>query len=160
MIASGYRKGWQTTFADLALILFMVTAAAMAERPQNSRDSAAEAVFTTMPAQGEALAIYRAAPEAPPLAEWLAEQPRDGRQNLTIIVRHRPGGAATAVQAGLALERASVAAGRSARIVIEPADHDDLVAVLDFDGRGPATATSPASGTQIASPRSSATDKR
>lgn len=160
MIASGSPKGWQTTLADLALILFMVTAAAIAERPPANREAAAETVFTAAPAQGEALAIYRAAPEAPPLAEWLADQPRDGRQNLTIIARHRPGGAAAAAHAALALERVSAAAGRTARIVLEPADDDDLVVMLDFDGRQPATGAAVASGTQVAPSRSSVTDER
>lgn len=160
MIASRSPKGWQTTLADLALILFMVTAATIAERPQNSRNAAAETVFTTAPAQGEALAIYRAAPNAPPLAEWLANQPRDGRQSLTIIARHQPGGAAAAAQAALALERASAAAGHSARIAIEPADHDDLVAVLAFAGRPPAASAAAAYGTQVALSQSSATDER
>ena len=151
MIAIGSRTGWQTTLADLALILFMVTAAALAEQPEADPVVLGDEGVSAPPAQGEPLAIYRAAPQAPPLEEWLANQPQDGRQNLTIIARHRPGEAATAAQRALALDRAAAAAGRSARIVLEPSETDDLIAMLDFDGRRVAASSSaPASGTQIA----------
>ncbi len=163
MIASGSRIGWQTTLADLALILFMVTAAAIADRPEPAPDPA-EAAAPGVPAKGEPLAIYRDGPGAPPLAEWLASQPHDGRQNLTIVARHRPGGAAAAARRALALERAAAATGRSTRIVVEPADRDDLVAMLDFDGRRTPSAASgmyiagtPASNTGTAP---AATDER
>ena len=133
------RVGWQTTLAALALILFMVTAAAMAERP-DAADPAAAA--SPVPARGEPLAIYRSAPGAPPLADWLAEQPHDARQNLTIVARYAAGKSAEMAAAAVALAREAGAAGRSARIVVEPASASELTAVLDFDGR--------ASGTGIA----------
>ena len=148
MIASTARIGWQTTLADLALILFMVTAAAMAEKPD-----AAQAVpeppiaGAPVPAGGEPLAIYRAAPNAPPIGEWLAGQPRDDRQHLTIVARHPAGDTAEATRAALALAREAEAAGRNARIVIEPAQRGDLIAVLDFDGRQSGTAIASAGPT-------------
>ncbi|RXZ65226.1 hypothetical protein [Pelagerythrobacter rhizovicinus] len=132
MILSNARAGWQTTLADLALILFMVTAAAMAERPEAA--DPAEAA-SPVPARGEPLAIYRAAPGAPPLADWLAEQPHDARQNLTIVARYAAGRSAETAAAAVALASEAGAAGRNARIVVEPAQTSDLVAVLDFDGR-------------------------
>ena len=139
MILSTARAGWQTTLADLALILFMVTAAAMAERPETADPVE---VGNPVPARGEPLAIYRAAPNAPPLADGLAEQPRDARQNLTIIAHYVAGGNAEAAAAAVALASEAGAAGHSARIVVEPGPASELVAVLDFDGR--------ASGTGIA----------
>jgi hypothetical protein len=136
MIASTARIGWQTTLADLALILFMVTAAAMAEKPDEARKAPEPVVAgAPVPAAGEPLAIYRVAPNAPPLSEWLANQPRDDRQNLTIVARHRVGDTAEATRKALALAREAAAAGRNPRIVIEPAPSGDLIAVLDFDGR-------------------------
>lgn len=137
------RAGWQTTLADLALILFMVTAAAMADRPEKA-EAAAEA--SPVPASGQPLAIYRAAPGAPPLADWLDTQPRDARQNLTIIARYPAGGSEDAATAAVALANEARAAGRTARIVIEPAQDRDLIAVLDFDGRQ----SGPISGTPVA----------
>lgn len=160
MIASTTRIGWQTTLADLALILFMVTAAAMAQQPDadegTAQGTAQGAIETAVPgapvpARGEPLAIYRAVPGAPPLGEWLANQPRDDRQHLTIVARHATGGAAEAARGALALARDAEAAGRSARVVIEPAERGDLIAVLDFDGRQ--------SGTPIASPAPSANER-
>lgn len=142
MIASGSRTLWQTTLADLALILFMITAASIEDRPPVDRD--------TMPAQGQPLAIYRADAEGPSLGQWLDAQPRDARQHLTIIARYRPGAAAEAATAAMALERAAANAGQTARIVIEPAQADDLMVVLDFDGRELAQGAPTASGTQVA----------
>lgn len=131
MIAT-VRAGWQTTLADLALILFMVTAAAMAERPETADPVEAG---SPVPAHGEPLAIYRAAPGAPSLQDWLAGQPRDARQNLTILARYAAGAGADMAAAAVALANEAEAAGRSARIVLEPGTASDLVAVLDFDGR-------------------------
>lgn len=126
------RIGWQTTLADLALILFMVTAAAMAEKPERA-ETAVEG--SPVPAGGQPLAIYRAAPGAPPLGDWLHAQPQDARQNLTIIARYPAGGSEEAAAAAVVLANEAGVAGRTARIVVEPGPHRDLIAVLDFDGR-------------------------
>lgn len=153
MIAStartGTRTGWQTTLADLALILFMVTAAAMAAKPPPEKAGpekvgAEKAVETAspLPASGEPLAIYRVARGAPPLADWLRDQPRDTRQNLTIIARYSAGARDQSTAAANALAAEAGDFGRSARIVVEPAQVSELIAVLDFDGRQ--------SGTRIA----------
>lgn len=144
MIVSTTRIGWQTTLADLALILFMVTAAAMAELPEI--DAEAEVAHervepgNPLPQSGEPLAIYRAVAGAPSLGEWLDSQPRDARQNLTIVARHPGGDDAGSARAALALAREAQGAGRDARIVIEPGTARELIAVLDFDGRQSGTA--------------------
>lgn len=143
MILSSARIGWQTTLADLALILFMVTAAAMADRPDRAEHAPPAAV--NIPQSGEPLAIYRPAPDAPPLRDWLAGQARDERQHLTIISRYPRGMADDAAAGALALATDATAAGHSPRIVVEPGQAADLVAVLDFDGRQ--------SGTPIADTR-------
>lgn len=129
MMAATRRLGWQTTIADLALILFMVTAAAMAEKPDRAEGGA------SLPLEAEPLALYRPVGGAPPLAEWLATQPRDGRQHLSILARHRPGEAAAAAATALALAEQARAAGREPRVTIEPASVTDVTAVLSYDGR-------------------------
>lgn len=129
MMAATRRLGWQTTIADLALILFMVTAAAMAERPEQDAKSIA------LPVEAEPSALYRAAADAPRLDAWLAQQPADARQNLTILARHAPGDAALAARAALDLAGQAREAGRAARIVIEPSETTDISAVLSYDGR-------------------------
>lgn len=124
--------GWQTTMADLALILFMVTAAGL--HAQNEKEQHASELATPSPsAQGEALAVYRAHGGAPPLAQWLEEQQPDSRQYLTIVSRYRPGDAAEAANAAVDLAQQAGAAGVSARIVIEPGEGSELVATLAFD---------------------------
>lgn len=130
MIAT--RPGWQTTLADLALILFMVTAAAVTEQPDAAPPVDA---LAPVPASGEPLAIYRPARDAPGLAEWLGSQPHDRRQHLTIIARYAPGQAQGTTTSALALQHDALAAGHRARIVVEPAESSDVIAVLDFDGR-------------------------
>lgn len=125
MIA-GVRGNWQTIIADLALILFMVTAAAMGP-------TTPESIGSPLPAEGEPLAIYRPHRQAPPLGEWLAAQAPDERQQLTIIGRYRDGDAQTAANAALKLASEADMRGVRARIVLEPAESSDLVAVLAFD---------------------------
>jgi hypothetical protein len=128
--------GWQTTIADLALILFMVTAAAIDghDDPTDSAPSPA--------ASGEPLAVYRAGEHAPPLREWLAEQAPDERQYLTIVAGYTEGDAAGAAGRALVLAAQAQAVGAAARIVLEPGDGDELVATLAFDRPGTAVARS------------------
>ena len=133
--------GWQTTMADLALILFMITAAgihAQQQQKQQGHEERGEA-GRPLPASGEPLAIYRAREGAPPLGEWLAEQAPDRRQYLTIVARYR-GDAAAAAHDALGLAEEAAAAGVAARIVLEPGEGDDLLATLAFDRPGVAVA--------------------
>lgn len=121
--------GWQTTMADLALILFMVTAAGV----DAQKEQPAEAAAPSLPAEGEPLAVYRATATAPPLAQWLAEQAPDKRQLLTIIARYPPGDAAAAAGQAVDLAQQAGEAGVAARIVLEPGERGDLLATLAFD---------------------------
>jgi hypothetical protein len=125
MIA-GVRGNWQTIIADLALILFMVTAAAMGSKTP-------EPIDNPLSAEGEPLAIYRPHRQAPPLADWLAAQAADERQQLTIIGRYRAGEVQAAADATLALASGAAEGGVRSRIVLEPAESSDLLAVLAFD---------------------------
>ncbi|HEY6816605.1 MAG TPA: hypothetical protein VI168_13780 [Croceibacterium sp.] len=124
--------GWQTTMADLALILFMVTAAGIHAQRQQEQEEPAAASAPLAP-RGEPVAVYRAQVGAPPLGEWLAEQSPDRRQYLTIVARYRPGGAETAALAAVGLAQEAGKAGVSARIVVEPAGAADLLATLAYD---------------------------
>ncbi len=139
MISRG-SVGWQTTMADLALILFMVTAAGV-QAHKNGRDQPAEEAPSAAPAQGEALAVYRAGDDAPPLGQWLTEQAPDRRQHLTIVARYRAGNASAAAAEALALATEAGEAGVSARIVLEPGPREDRLATLAFDR--PATVAQP-----------------
>lgn len=109
--------GWQYLLADLSLILFMVTAAALAQTFDAPVD-APKAV--TISPQGEPLAFYRLEAGAPPLGQWLQDQSADARQQLTIIAQYVPGKQAAALSQAEVLARAAGEAGAQARIVIEP----------------------------------------
>ena len=140
---SRFAFGWQTTMADLALILFMVTAAGVhAQREKEQEDLHPQQQRGSLPAQGEPLAVYRAHPGAQPLGAWLAEQAPDRRQQLTIVARYRPGNAAAAAQEAVGLAQQAGAAGISARIVLEPGAREDLLATLAFDHSDAAMARS------------------
>ncbi len=118
--------GWQTLFADLSIILFMVTAAAVVP--------AGEAASTIAAASERSapLAVYRSEPGAPPLGEWLAGQSTDTRQQLSIVAHYAPGGQAAALAAAQALLHQARGASAQARLVVEPGA-GGITAALAFD---------------------------
>lgn len=122
-------SGWQYILADLSLILFMVTAAALA----SGEDAPAKpAAGQPLSPQAEPLALYRAAPGAPPLAQWLRDQSADPRQQLTIVAQYRPGEQEAALGEAAVLARQAGEAGVAARIVVEPGQ-GGATAALAFD---------------------------
>lgn len=120
---------WQTTMADLALILFIVAVAGM----QGGKESKESKQEPRPSPRGEAVAVYRAGEGAPPVSEWLAEQAPDERQQLTIVARYRPGEADAAAREALAVAEDAGAMGRSARIVLEQGEAEGTLAILAFD---------------------------
>ncbi|WP_200922064.1 hypothetical protein [Novosphingobium sp. Leaf2] len=109
--------GWQTSLADLSLILFMLSAAALHGRtPANTPPPA------RVSARSEAVAVYEPSSGAPALATWLARQAGDPRQQLTITARYgpSPGAREEALAQAARLAGEAGVAGRAARIVVEP----------------------------------------
>ena len=152
---SGGGLSWQTMLADLALILFMVTAAAMGQPPPRATPRATHhAAAASAPGpMGEPVAVWRLAAGAPPLGSWLATQQADPRLGLTITVRYAPGGQAAALAQPGTLAREAGAMGRAARIVVEAATGAEVVATLAFDrSGGPSNGQS---GTRFALPEES-----
>ncbi|WDF73282.1 hypothetical protein [Novosphingobium sp. KACC 22771] len=134
--------GWQTMLADLSLILFMVTAAAMADVPDRQTPShpSATAQAPAAPAISQPLAIWRPAPGGPELAQWLALQQADNRQLLSITLRYPPAAQGEALRLAAQLAASAGGPGARARIVIEPvasAIGVEAVAALAYD-KGPA----------------------
>jgi hypothetical protein len=129
MIAGRHSKSWQTIIADLALILFMVTAAAM-DSESGKHSSGQVAAKEKMPLRAEPLAVYRPSPGTPSLGQWLAGQAPDARQRLTIISRYAPGEERRAANAALDL---AAEVGTPSRILIEPSTRSEVMAVLAFD---------------------------
>lgn len=125
MVRAG--TGWQYLLADLSLILFMVTAAALAQSVDDSKGGAA-----ALSPQGAPLAVYRVGAGAPPLGQWLRDQAADPRQQLTIVAQYDPGGQATALGKAETLAGEAGDAGTRARIVIEPGP-GGITASLAYD---------------------------
>ncbi len=130
-------NGWLTTLADLSIILFMVTAADLsnAKVEADAPESASAMVATSEP-----VAVYRPDAAAMPLGTWLAQQPSDPRQRLTILVRHRAGGMTDAMEYGLALAQEAESVGRPARIIAEEGDRADISVFLAYDANPQAMA--------------------
>lgn len=128
---------WQTSLADLSLILFMVTAAAVSQQPGNMPQPGMRiAAPPSSPSpQSEPLSLYVAAPGAPSLAQWLRDQAADPRQQLTITARYGPGGQAQALADAARLAAQAGALGRAARVVVEPGEGPARVA-LAYDPPG------------------------
>lgn len=125
-------SGWQTTTADLALILFLVVSAA-STGPKPKPASIAQPAFTS-PALDPIppSAIYRAT-AGTSLPEWLASQPVDDRQIVTVIVKRAPGSASPSMDQGLVLLDEIKASGRVGRLLVEPDTSDDVAVVLAYD---------------------------
>jgi hypothetical protein len=120
-------SGWQTLMADLSIILFMVTAAALSQ----TKDGVA-APAPKPSARAEPLAVYRNGPGAPTLSQWLAAQSPDPRQQLSIVAHYPPGGQQAALAEAAQLLSQAGAAGISARLVVEPGE-GGVVAILAYD---------------------------
>jgi hypothetical protein len=123
--------GWQTLLADLSLILFMVTAAALSARSGSASSGSASSrrevkaapalpKMPCAPALGEPLALWRAG-GSQTLGHWLATEQPDGRQQLTITAHYRKGAEASALAAAQALISEAGAMGKAARVIIAPA---------------------------------------
>ncbi len=129
---------WQTILADLALILFMMTAAALANAPDgpllpSTPKPAPQSQPPAPSARGEPVGVWRDGPGSPGLAEWLAQQARDPRLRVSILVRHLAGHEQAALARAEALVTTAGPRGAGARIVIEPGREDGASVVLAYD---------------------------
>ena len=126
-------SGWQTLLADLSIILFMVTAAALSQSKDGAQAKDGGAMATPRAsARGEPLAVYRTGPGAPPLGQWLASQLPDPRQQLSIVAHYAPGRQQAALAEAGALLAQAGGAGLTARLVVEPGE-GGTVATLAYD---------------------------
>lgn len=114
--------GWQTMLADLALILFLVSASAL----DRQSDAVPPPPPSALPQNSAPAAIWREGAGAPALAEWLAGEARDPRLRLTLFATPIDGARALALVADLP----------DARVVVQPlgdAQPAGIVAVLAYD---------------------------
>ena len=113
-------SGWQTLMADLSMVLFMISAAAVGDTPA---PRASDPVKVTLPALGDPVAVWRGSDPAA-LRDWLAGQGTDPRQRLTIVAPQSASAAALGLAAG---------AGRPARLLLEPQGEGEPYAALTYD---------------------------
>jgi len=125
-------QGWQVMLADLSLILFLSTAAALETRdpadpvPPSAVTAAGMVQESTTP-----VAVFRAGGETQ-LADWLQSRGADPREQLTVLARYTDGRQDEAVRTAQALATVASAQGLKARIVIEPGADDEAMALFAF----------------------------
>jgi hypothetical protein len=127
--------GWQTLMADLSIILFMVTAAALTQAGPGKSQGVQAAPSGRTPApspRGEPIAVYRSGDGAPPLGTWLDTQPRDPRQMLTLVSTYTPGKQSQALARAAAFAADAEVRKIQARVIIEPGA-GDASATLAYD---------------------------
>lgn len=137
--------GWQYALADLSLILFLVTASALAQAnsepkapPPPALPAPIAAAFTSEP-----VAVWSAGEGAPPLAQWLAEVAADPRLEVQVIVRFSDKKREAAMAQAVALVAEGGPRASGARILVEPGDRAGASVSLTYASEGftaPATA--------------------
>lgn len=177
MISRGIGVSWQTILADLSLILFMVTASALANAPDAPlgpdvddsaphhgvakapssppappksapQSPAARPAPLTPSPEAEPVGVWRAGAGAPPLPQWLHDVAADPRLRLTITVHYAPGGQAAAMAQAARLSAEAGNRAAGARIVIEAGEPAGASAVVGYDAQA---ANNPrGNGTQLA----------
>jgi hypothetical protein len=130
-VTSGLGTGWRTVLTDLSLILFMVTASVLPEQPGANASGAARPAprAPSAPAErSQPVAVWRPAPGAPSLGQWLASA--DTRALLSLRVTYRKDHAAAVARAA---SLATSAGDRSLRVLVEPGPGDTVEATLAYD---------------------------
>ena len=125
-------SGWQTVLADLSLILFMVTAAAVEDQSQHPTALMARTPGKPGTTLAAPTAVWR--PGEVTLAEWLARQQPDPRARITVVLRPGPHSwpeavAAVQQQLGRAVDRT--------RLIVDPSPGPATEAWLGYDRTDP-----------------------
>lgn len=128
-------SGWQTVTADLALILFLITAQAVREPPVPSQEETEVEVEADTeepaPVTSSALALHKPAP-GESVQEWLRATVTDERQVATISIGYAPGQREEALVEGERLLGEAEAAGVAARLIAMPNSSDDILVSVDY----------------------------
>ncbi|MGD9472629.1 MAG: hypothetical protein AB7G24_08405 [Novosphingobium sp.] len=128
---------WQVILADLSLILFVTTLAALAAtQHQRGAEPALIPASGSEAAGAHGQALYRRRGNVVALGAWLDDRIRDPRERLTIFARYRPASRDAIWREAQQMESEAVAAGYAPRLILEGAVEDDIVASLAFDAAG------------------------
>ncbi len=123
-------SSWQTALADLSLILFAVVASAYREDAGKSETGQTDPEVEL--ALGQPMGVFRAGGDAD-LTRWLQTQAMGPGEVATVIVRHRPGEATQAAREAAELVAQIEAAGKPARLMVEPSSRPETLVVIAFD---------------------------
>ena len=121
-------SGWQTITADLALILFLITAQAANETPE---EPAPPEPRQSVPQGSSALALHRPK-SGESTRERLLAAASDDRQVATISVGYAPTRRAEALAEGERLLEDAEDAGVAARLIAMPNVRDEIVISVDY----------------------------
>ncbi len=128
-------SSWQTLTADLALILFLVTAQALsdnAERDQPTEDARSEGDEAIVePNTSSALAVHRPR-RGEDISQWLAATVTDQRQVATISVSYAEDDLAQVLAEGQRLISEAEALGVSASLIARPGITSTIIVTVDY----------------------------
>jgi len=129
-------SSWQTLMADLTLILFLVTAQAVATNEEPPEEKEATAPNTSdaeaqVPISSSALAVHRPS-TGDDIGDWLATTVTDERQMATISITYAPDRRIEALIEGERLLAEAADAGVAARLIAMPDTKDETLISVDF----------------------------
>lgn len=122
-------NSWQLILADLALILFLLTLAALGSQASQpvTRNTPEPSHFAS------SQALFRQTRNGPSLKQWLTAQPRDRRATLTVFARHSGADSKELWQRAQVLASVASGEGYAVRVLIERGETSDLYASLAYD---------------------------
>ncbi len=120
---------WQLILADLALILFLVSLAALAGLRANNIETQGSRDISVAAAQ----TLFRPSEDGVDISEWLATQDIDPRATLTVFARYSSADQAKSWRQAERLAEAARAIDVPVRVVLTPAERSDTYASLAFD---------------------------
>ena len=125
MIAQPLSRRFLIVIADLSMIMFLVCASALQKKAAEPAPSLLETPVM--------LSVWSDTAGGITLTEWLAQQPPDDSQRLSIEVTYRAGGLAAALTRADGLRLSAGAAGTDARVLIAEGPADAALAQLVQD---------------------------
>ena len=126
-LSAGLSSGWQTLFADLSIILFMVTASAVKDAPAKPPLPPFEA---SLKDDAVPIAVWRDGIGGEPLPKWMAQQSADPRVSFSVVIRYPKSQLQQATARALAIAQGGEA---KVRIVLEQGSASDTIVVASFE---------------------------
>lgn len=133
-IAASTGASWLVPLADLSMILFVVTGAALAQQPAPAARLRGEDGRPTGFIQTVPVAMLTDAPGGPPLAQWLAGNGSDATGLVTIEGHFAAPADRPRIEARVStLASEAREAGVEPRVVVEPGTASQVVTVFAYD---------------------------